>query len=253
MNKKTIAICAVCMVLVAALSVFTTLALLTDSKTVTNTFTSGNVSIILNEAKVVPTDDGGNGIMTSGTERATANTYKLYPKQSYVKDPTVTVNGGSEACYVGAVITVSAINGNALTNLTSEDYAWNTEDANLAFANYLTAMGITINAPETDKAGWIVNKTATGYVYTYVYSDVVSASASDQKLTALFGGFTVPESISDKEIATIDDVNLNSQLKVLQNLKIEVTAYAAQAQTFNSAAEALNAAFPTVFSATNAA
>ena len=79
MKKKLTTVLAI--VLVVALSVAGTYAYLTSkTATITNTFTVGNVKIDLAE--------------TTGTE------YQLIPGKEYKKDPVVTVNGGSEKCYL---------------------------------------------------------------------------------------------------------------------------------------------------------
>ena len=95
MSMKKILALVLCMVLVAGLSIGGTLAWITaKTNPLTNTFTVGNITINLDEAKVE------NGV-ASTTERVTAgNAYKLIPGTSYVKDPTVTVKAGSEKCYL---------------------------------------------------------------------------------------------------------------------------------------------------------
>ena len=86
---------ALCAVLLVTASVMGTLAYLTHTTgPVTNTFTVGNVSISLDEAKV---DVYGE---LDGNTRVTENTYKLIPGHEYVKDPTIHVNAGSEECWV---------------------------------------------------------------------------------------------------------------------------------------------------------
>ena len=77
--KKKIAV-AVSLLLVLALSVGGTIAWLTDSAAVTNTFTIGNVDITLGET--------------------TGPNYKFVPGKAIAKDPKVTVVADSEACYV---------------------------------------------------------------------------------------------------------------------------------------------------------
>lgn len=88
-----------CLVMGAILLVTGTVAVtlaylqdLTDS--VTNTMTIGKVDIDLDESKVTVYG------VKSGTARVKANTYKLIPGQTYVKDPTIKVIKGSEECYV---------------------------------------------------------------------------------------------------------------------------------------------------------
>lgn len=83
-------------------TVFTTLAFLTDDKSVVNSFTVGNVHIKLDEAKV---DTAGVAIGTERTE--SGNDFHLLPGHEYTKDPTVTVLGTSEDCYVRMFVTIT--------------------------------------------------------------------------------------------------------------------------------------------------
>ena len=95
--KKTVKILAfvLCAVMLVVGSVFGTYAYLTSqTDTITNTFTVGNVKITMDESKV---NEYG---VVQGTDRVTANTYKLVPNTTYVKDPTIHVAEGSEVCYL---------------------------------------------------------------------------------------------------------------------------------------------------------
>ncbi len=76
-------------------TVFGTMAYLTDSKTVTNTMTVGNIAIDLDEAKT-ETD----GTPVTPASRVKENTYKLVPGHEYTKDPTVHVTADSEDSYI---------------------------------------------------------------------------------------------------------------------------------------------------------
>lgn len=85
-----------CAVLLVCLSVGATLAYLTSqTDPVVNTFTVGNVTIDLDEAKV---DE--YGVPVPSASPVTANTYKLIPGHNYTKQPTVHVAAGSEKCYL---------------------------------------------------------------------------------------------------------------------------------------------------------
>lgn len=96
MKTKTKAIAlTLCAVLLVVASVMGTMAYLTSKDTVTNTFTVGNVSITLDEAKV-----DKYGTVDSEASRVKANSYDLVPGHTYTKDPTVTVAANSEPCYV---------------------------------------------------------------------------------------------------------------------------------------------------------
>ena len=85
MNKKFLKVLAVaaCAVLLVVGSVAGTLAYLSDkTDPITNTFTVGDVNITLTEAYSLAADT------------------KLIPGKTYTKNPTVTVDSGSEQCYL---------------------------------------------------------------------------------------------------------------------------------------------------------
>ncbi len=87
----TLAFCA--MILVGA-TFLGTLAYLTDTDQVKNTFTVGQVHIELDEAEV--TELG----VVDGNDRVKANKYHLLPGHTYTKDPTIHVDDDSEDCYL---------------------------------------------------------------------------------------------------------------------------------------------------------
>lgn len=84
-----------CAVALVVATVFGTMAYLTSTDKVTNTFTVGNVAITLDETKV-----GTDGTAVTPAERTDANTYKLMPGHIYTKDPIVHVTAGSEDSWI---------------------------------------------------------------------------------------------------------------------------------------------------------
>lgn len=104
--KKTLTVL-LALVLVIAMSVAGTMAYLTSTDSVTNTFTVGNVAITLNEAKV---NEYGE-VEATAAGRVKENTYKLIPGHSYTKDPIVHVAADSENSWVFVKVTndISAI------------------------------------------------------------------------------------------------------------------------------------------------
>ena len=98
--KPLLTLC--CALLLVAAGVFGTLAYLTGTDTVDNTFTVGNVKITLDEAKVTT-----DGTPVEGADRVKANEYHLLPGHTYTKDPTVTVKANSEACWLFVKVTES--------------------------------------------------------------------------------------------------------------------------------------------------
>lgn len=104
MKKFKALLVVACALLLVAASVFGTMAYLTSTDTVTNTFTVGKVNIKLDEAKV-----NADGTPVANAERVKANEYMLLPGHTYTKDPTVTVEAGSEDSYVRMKVEVKNI------------------------------------------------------------------------------------------------------------------------------------------------
>ena len=93
--KKKITAIFLCVALVAIAIVGASLAYFTDTNTATNTFTMGDVKIVLDETDVTkPTGP-----------RVTSNEYNTYPGAVVTKDPIVH-NTGSNAAYIRATVKV---------------------------------------------------------------------------------------------------------------------------------------------------
>lgn len=99
--KKIIALVAA-LVLVLAIGIGGTLAYLTSTATVTNTFTIGKVKITLVEHKYDANypDQMATTSQNPYGEEVSENSYTLIPGQTYFKDPTVKVEDDSEDCYL---------------------------------------------------------------------------------------------------------------------------------------------------------
>lgn len=193
-----------CAVLLVAATIFGTMAYLTSTDTVTNTFTVGKVNIKLDEAKANP-----DGTLVEGAERVKANSYKLLPGHTYSKDPMVTVLSGSESSYVKMTVTFSKAN--------ELDAIFAPDGANLTsiFSGY-------------DAANWIAkgntkDAAANTRTYEFWYKEAVAAPTADVALDALFDSITVPGTITGAQLATID------------GMTITVNAYAIQADGFANA------------------
>lgn len=212
MKKFKALLVVACALLLVAASVFGTMAYLTSTDTVTNTFTVGKVNIKLDEAKV-GTD--GKALTGSDAARVQTNSYKLMPGHTYTKDPTVTVEAGSEASYVRQMVTVTF--DKVLT------------DAQLATQLDGIFTGYDANWVRNDKK--VETKTKDGAKYTvityeYRYKDKVAATTTDSKLPALFTGIKVPETWT------------NDDLAALGNIEINIVAHAIQADGFDNADDA---------------
>ncbi len=202
-TKRKALLLSLCAVLLVVASIMGTMAYLTSSDTVTNTFTVGKVEIKLDETDVTnPTGP-----------RVQANSYKLLPGLTYTKDPTVTVKTGSEPSYVKMTVTftkaaeldaIFALNGGA--------------DMTSIFNGY-------------DSTNWIdkgntENTNANTRTYEFWYKNTVAAPTADVILDALFDSITVPGTITKEQLKTID------------GMTITVNAYAIQADGFKDAADA---------------
>lgn len=199
-----------CAVLLVVASVVGTMAYLTSKDTVTNTFTVGKVKITLDEAKVKT--DGT--YETDINNRVKANTYKLVPGHTYIKDPTVTVEANSEDSYVRVLVKVENID-NLRTVFTD--------------SKYYTSGGFfrLEELVDLDTTVWIFNgykADGTTGVYEFRYKYKVGSSATDTKLAPIFKKITVPG-----EDVTSDNIGN------LENVKIVVEAHAIQAYGFADA------------------
>lgn len=95
MKARKILVSLAALALVAAISIGGTIAYLTSTDKVENSFTVGKVAITLDESKV-----DINGTAVTPAARVKANTYKLMPGHPYTKDPTVHVDADSEDSWI---------------------------------------------------------------------------------------------------------------------------------------------------------
>lgn len=80
----------IAVVAIVAASVYGTVAFLSSSATIINTFSVGKVGITLDESVI---DSNGN---PTGQRAASGNKYHIVPGSEYVKDPTIHVDATSE-------------------------------------------------------------------------------------------------------------------------------------------------------------
>ena len=199
-----------CAVVLVVSSVLGTVAYLTSTASVENTFSVGNVTITMDEIKV---NEYGEFLKNTGTEadpvyevttnkdeaaRTSTNAYKLVPSQTYSKEPTIHVTAGSEPCYLFAKIE-NGLDGVATIDL--DDNNWTLVDG------------------ETD---------------VYAYSAIVDARTAKQDV-AVFTKFTV-----------VDGFEYNN---TYAEKTIKVTGYAVQANGFvaNGETSAAEAAWDATF------
>ena len=124
-NKKTALLLVLGAILLVAATMFGTVAYLTSTDTVENTFTVGKVAITLDES---PVDAAGKAV---AGDRVKANGYKLVPGREYDKDPTIHVDASSEAAYLFVAITdeIAAIQDSKTVAEQLEENGWKALDA----------------------------------------------------------------------------------------------------------------------------
>ena len=238
-TKSKALLLTLCAVLLIAASVLGTMAYLTSTDTVTNTFTIGKVEIKLDEAKV-----NANGIPVEGAARVTGNSYKLMPGTTYTKDPTVTVKAGSEESYVRMKVTFN--NATAIIALcTDPEFADEVTGVENAFPLIRMVKFVEANAAKWDgiipdnmvetedmlgNAKYFVHdKTANTLTYYFYYTETVGAPDGDVVLPVLFDSIKGPEHVTGE------------QLNALNNFQITVVAEAIQAGSFANADKAWEA------------
>ena len=233
--KPLLTLC--CALLLVAAGVFGTLAYLTGTDTVNNTFTVGNVKITLDEAKVTT-----DGTPVEGADRVKANEYHLLPGHTYIKDPTVTVEEGSDLSYVRMKVTFNNAT-DIIALCTDPEFA---EDGPTGVENAYPLIRM-VNYTDTAELYWdgllldnmfeteemlampkyfAYDKTADTLTYYFYYTDTVGTPDGDVKLPVLFDSIKVPEWVTGE------------QLKALDNFRITVIAEAIQAGSFADADDA---------------
>ncbi len=221
MNTRKIMVSVLCILAIVAASVAGTMAYLTSqSETVVNTFTMGNVDITLDETHVDeygnPVDAEGNPI-EEGEEAVRlpeGNKYKMIPGHTYTKDPTITVAAESEASYVRMLVAVKCY------DVLQEMYE----------GEFLPQYFVEGWDPEVWVSTQVVDVSDDGKVaiYEFRYFETVDGfdaegNAADEVLPALFTNFTVPGEFDAAD------------LEALEGFEIAVVGHAIQAMGFEAA------------------
>lgn len=155
-----------------------------------------------------------DGTYVNGHEtRVKANEYHLLPGHTYYKDPTVTVLKGSEESYIRMLVTINE-----------------QDDLDAIFAPTGADMTSIFGNVSSD---WMLVKETENNddtrTYEFRYKETVAAPNADVVLDDLFETITVPGTITAKQLATIQD------------LQITIVANAIQADGFANADAAWDA------------
>lgn len=220
-TKSKALLLTLCAVLLVAASVLGTMAYLTSSAEVKNTFTVGKVEIKLDETDVTnPTGP-----------RVTANSYKLIPGTTYTKDPTVTVKAGSEESYVRMKVTFN--NATEIIALcTDPEFADEVTGVENAFplirmVNYTDTAelywdGLLLdNMYDTEDMlampKYFAYDAATDTLtYYFYYKATVSGTNGDVVLPVLFDSIKVPEWVTGEQLAKLEGFEINVVAEAIQ-------------------------------------
>ena len=207
MKKKLTIV--VSLFLVLALSIGGTIAWLTDTDSVTNTFTIGKVDITLTEP----------------AGAAVEYDYSIVPGAVYAKDPTITVTTDSEDCWLFVKI---------------EDKN-NTNDAGAKYITYEVRTGEgNWTQLTTDKAG-------NDITAQQIYYRKVAKDAETKTFYVLTEGTPTDTTTSGKNgVVTANGATITSEYVAkladkdsgVKAPELVFTAYAIQQQSFTSAADA---------------
>lgn len=210
MKQTKVLLTLACALLLVAASVMGTMAYLTSTATVENTFTVGNVTLggdqeagldeaLVNEkGQPIKNDTDKTVVDLKDAPRVTGNDYKLQPGHTYTKDPTIHVGDNSDDCY----LFVKVENGIAAI-----------EDSTNNIAAQMAAKG------------W--KALGESYANIYVYVGTAAGATAPLAVSAgtdvpVFGQFKVADTVT------------NDALKTYASAEIKVTAYAVQVDGFES-------------------
>lgn len=229
-SKKTL-ILAACMVLCMTMTAFGTVAYLTDRASVKNTFTVGSIAIDVDEEKVnlygepmVNVDTDGDGTPDKEMPKSVADTmypnaakeeirvlankYKLIPGAVYAKDPTMTVDAGSESAYLRMSVKINCIS--QLRELLGADFL-----------------------PQNYQIGWdssiwpcvgiVEDAASNSATYVFNYYKVVDQSEAEEKLVLepLFKQIVIPGELTVEQAAMLKDLEIEIEGQAIQTAAFE--------------------------------
>lgn len=167
-TKSKALLLTLCAVLLVTASVLGTIAYLTSTDTVENTFTVGSVEISMDEAAVNP-----DGTVIANADRVRENSYHLLPGHPYTKDPIIHVGSDSEDCWIFVKVE------NGISDI----------EAGTTIANQLTTNGWTAVSGTTD---------------IFAYQDIVSKDTD----IPVVGSFTISGDVDADDLAEYEDAEI---------------------------------------------
>jgi len=206
-----------CAVLLVVASVGGTLAYLISRDNVSNTFTVGDVNIMLEE----------NDYDLDGDKQQ--NDYNnVIPGVSYDKKPVVTVLRDSADCYVRAKVTVT-FDKTKWVNVSEEEFKTFAERFAENFILNGDAVGFnTDNWRLKDDGDRTIDPNEKTFVYYLFYKNVgtenvVKSSAADQPLPALFTKIRIPSNMDKATLPRLDGMKIDVEAHAIQSEGFEAT------------------------------
>ena len=176
-NAKKVIVLVLCAILLMAVSVMGTLAYLTSTAKVENTFTAGNVTIQLKERAMNPATgalEANAGLVESGIQNI-----KVVPGRTIEKQPVVIVSEGSEDCWLfvkveGDVLDAGTFAPNAAWEAVPNEPGWYRMKAKASVdpEGYQVFESFTFNNLSNDEVAALKDKTIVVTAYA-VQSELV--------------------------------------------------------------------------------
>ena len=241
--KAKLIVCNVLLGITLLLLLGSTFAYFTDRNEISNTLTSGNVSIKLTEAAVVY-DASGNLVADDSVPRivgqkadVTHHYGTVHPGQLIHKDPIIE-NVGSEKAWLAAKITLTDGSGDLHQVIGFEDS--DNLDLTYLFSGGVLNPGFRVGEWQGFEDVWysdgfamvqVPNRSEGSYDFYFFFRQEKSQNDS----VMLFDTLTIP-----------DDWD-NEQLSNLKDFKITVRAFGVQTKGFADCYSAMTTAFPDYF------
>ena len=248
--KKKLTLVVTCVVLVAAMVIGGTLAYFTDTKNATNTFTVGNVKIDLIEQQrgengLVPFEQGKKLYPIVGSAQGEKDEYGMPIAKNYVDKMVTIENTGSEKAYIRAYFAIPS----------ALDDGYETFNAGMNVLHFNFGNKVVNGAiSSTEGAEWIwthggkwnyFETTIDGIKYNVYYADYYQAVDAGATTEQLVQGVYLDKTFDMKDgkpMAFGKEFAVDAGWD-WSNVSCPVFAIACQAEGFDNATDAMNAAF----------
>ena len=248
--KKKLTLVVTCIVLVAAMVIGGTLAYFTDTDNATNTFAVGNVSIDLIEQQrgengLVPFKQNKKLYPIVGSAQGEKDEYGMPIAKNYVDKMVTIENTGSEKAYIRAYF--------AIPSALDDGYETFNAGMNVLHFNFGNkVVNGAISSTEGVEWNWqhdgkwnYFETTIDGIKYNVYYADYYQAVAAGATTEQFVQGVYLDKTFDIKDgkcYAFGKEVTLDDGWD-WNNVSCPVFAVACQAEGFNNATDAMNAAF----------